>query len=153
MNESLKIAAAVSAANTQISTNAIVKLASDIGDICSILNAVDYDSNLFIAIKEIKPQISAVDYNAELLSRDAMDISIMAAESVDISKKAEVLFVDTKGVSEKLTEVVDQVTKFEILIESTKARNPLIPADLIAIARTAASDGINAKVLIGVALI
>jgi hypothetical protein len=152
MIESLTTAAAVSAANIQISTNAIAKLASDIGDICSMLNATDYQSDLFFAIQEIEPRISAVAYDSELLSQAAMEISVMAAESEDISKKSKALLDDTKTVSEKLKEVVYQVTKFEILIESTKARNPLIPYDLITIVHTAASDGINAKLLIEIAL-
>lgn len=152
MNESLNTAAAVSAANIQISTNTIVKLASDVGNICSMLNATDFKSDLHLAIQAIEPQINAVAYDAELLSRSAMEISVMAAESADISREAEDLFSKAKAVGEKLTEIVDQITKFGRLIELNKARNPLISDNLITITRDAALDGMNAEILFEVAL-
>ena len=152
MNESLTTAAAVSAANIQVSTDAILKLASDTGNIYSMLNATNDQSDLFFAIQEIEPRINAVAYDAELLSRAAVEISVMAAESADISKKLKALLNDMQAVSEKLTAIVDQVAKFERLTEKTKARNPLIPDDLITIVHTAASDGMNAEFLTGIAL-
>ncbi|MCQ6956411.1 hypothetical protein [Mucilaginibacter aquariorum] len=152
MNESINTAAAASAANIQVSTNRIVKLASDVGNICSMLNTADFKSDSHLAIQAIEPQINAIAYDAELLSLSAMEISAMAAESADISREAEDLFSKAKAVGEKLTETVDQITKFERLVEVNKARNPLIPDDLIKITRGAALDGMNAEILFEVAL-
>ncbi|MFA6086749.1 hypothetical protein [Mucilaginibacter sp.] len=151
MNESLSNLAAVYAANTQMSTNAIVNLASDISNIYSILNATNYKSELYVEIQVIGSRINATAYDAELLSQAAMELSAMAAESLEISKKAEALFSDTKSVRERLTGIVDQLIKFESLIVRKKAVNPLIAGDLITLVHSAVSDGINAKLLIELA--
>ena len=152
MNENINSAVAVCAADMQCSTNAIVKLAGDTGSIYSILSAADFSTILYVEIKKISAEIKAIANDAELLSRDAMDISIMAAESANISKQAKALLGNIKSINERLMVVVDHINNFEGLALRKKELNPLISDELIAMVNTAVLDGENAKSLIAVAL-
>jgi hypothetical protein len=150
MTEKLNIAAAVAAANTQISSNAIVRLASDVGSIYSMMNAADFESDLNLAIKAIYSKSNGVVYDAELSSQSVIEITANSAE--DISGKLKALLTDMESLSEKLTEIVEQLAKFQSLIDSKKALNPLISDELVARVHTATEDGNNAKLLTGVSL-
>lgn len=72
--------AAVSAANVQIATNAIVNLASDMGSIVSILNAADYGSQIYEQAISVNKLMNDTAYNAEVTSQLAMDASSLTAE-------------------------------------------------------------------------
>ncbi|WP_316828547.1 hypothetical protein [Pedobacter miscanthi] len=71
---------AVSASNVQVATNAIVRLASDMGSIYSILNAADFDSSIYILAKEARELINETAYEAEVTSQRAMEASTLTAE-------------------------------------------------------------------------
>ncbi|WP_130735396.1 hypothetical protein [Flavobacterium sp. J27] len=72
--------AAVSAANVQIATNAIVNLASDMGSIVSILNAADYGSQIYEQAVSVNKLMNNTAYNAEVTSQWAMEASSLTAE-------------------------------------------------------------------------
>ncbi|WP_025146698.1 hypothetical protein [Pedobacter jeongneungensis] len=71
---------AVSASNVQIATNAIVRLAGDMGSIYSILNAADFDSSIYMLAKEASKLINETAYDAEVTSQTAMEASTLTAE-------------------------------------------------------------------------
>lgn len=71
---------AVSAANVQIATNAIVNLASDMGSIVSILNAADYGSQIYEQALAVNKLMNDTAYNAEVTSQWAMEASSLTAE-------------------------------------------------------------------------
>ncbi|VXB08712.1 conserved hypothetical protein [Flavobacterium sp. 9AF] len=71
---------AVSAANVQIATNAIVNLASDMGSIVSILNAADYGSQIYEQAIAVNQLMNDTAYNAEVTSQWAMEASSLTAE-------------------------------------------------------------------------
>ena len=71
---------AVCAANVQISANAIVRLASDIGSIYSILNAADFDSDIYFLAKDAHHLMNETAYDAEVASQLAMEASMLTAE-------------------------------------------------------------------------
>lgn len=71
---------AVCASNIQIASNAIVKLASDIAGVYSILNAADYHSEIYRQGKEAYDLINMTAYDIEKVSQAAMDASKLMAE-------------------------------------------------------------------------
>lgn len=71
---------AVAAANVQISANAIVRLASDIGSIYSILSAADFDSDIYFLAREAYQLMNETAYDAEVASQLAMEASTLTAE-------------------------------------------------------------------------
>jgi len=71
---------AVSASNVQIATNAIVRLAGDMGSIYSILNAADFDSSIYMLAREASKLINETAYDAEVTSQMAMEASTLTAE-------------------------------------------------------------------------
>ncbi len=72
--------AAVSASNIQIASNAIVRLAGDIGNIYSILKAADAEGELYAQGETAYALINATAYDAEKLSQAAMEASTYTAE-------------------------------------------------------------------------
>ena len=72
--------AAVSASNIQIASNAVVKLAGDMGNIFSILRAADAEGELYLQGETAYSLINATAYDAEKLSQVAMDASTYTAE-------------------------------------------------------------------------
>ena len=72
--------ASVCAANIQIATNAIVRLASDIGSIHSIVNATNADTEISALTGEALHYISTTAYEAEKASQLSMEGSIGASE-------------------------------------------------------------------------
>ncbi|AYL99041.1 hypothetical protein [Mucilaginibacter celer] len=71
---------AVSASNVQIAANAIIKLASDVGAIYSIVNAADFDTNIYALAKKAYNVINDTAYNAELVSQTSMEASMRTSE-------------------------------------------------------------------------
>lgn len=71
---------AVCASNIQIASNAIVKLASDIAGVFSILNAADYHSEIYRQGKEAYDLINMTAYDIEKVSQSAMEASKLMAE-------------------------------------------------------------------------
>jgi hypothetical protein len=71
---------AVSASNIQIATNAIVRLASDMGSIFSIINAADYGTQIYQQSIEAYNLMNRTAYLAEVASQHAMEASSSIAE-------------------------------------------------------------------------
>ena len=71
---------AVSAANVQLASNAIVRLASDLGSIYSIVHAADAKSDIYILAEEARSLINTTAYDAEVASQIAMEASILTSE-------------------------------------------------------------------------
>ncbi|WP_163411028.1 hypothetical protein [Flavobacterium ajazii] len=71
---------AVSAANIQVATNAIVRLASDMGSIFSIINAADYGTQIYQQSIEAYNLMNRTAYLAEVASQHAMEASAAIAE-------------------------------------------------------------------------
>lgn len=71
---------AVCASNIQIASNAIVKLASDIAGVYSILSAADYHTEIYRLGKEAYDLINMTAYDVEKVSQEAMDASTLMAE-------------------------------------------------------------------------
>ncbi len=72
--------AAVSATNVQIAATAIVKLASDMGSIFTILGAADLNSDIYQQCREAYQKISETAYCAEVTSQHAMEASTLTAQ-------------------------------------------------------------------------
>lgn len=72
--------AAVAAANAQIAANAVVKLASDVGTIYSMINAADFDAEIFEAADMAYKCINETAYLAESVSQKSMEASALMAE-------------------------------------------------------------------------
>jgi len=71
---------AVSASNVQIAANAIIRLASDVGNIFSIIKAADFDSDIYKKAVEARELINDTAYAAEQASQMAMEASALIAE-------------------------------------------------------------------------
>ncbi|KAF2517478.1 hypothetical protein E0W68_10930 [Flavobacterium salilacus subsp. salilacus] len=72
--------AAVCAANVQISANAVTKLAGDVGNIYSIINAADFDTDIYAQAKVINELMNDTAYGAEYNSQLAMETSALTSE-------------------------------------------------------------------------
>jgi hypothetical protein len=70
----------VCASNVQIAANAIVKLASDMGSVYSIVHAADYKSDIYETTEEARALINETAYLAEVASDMAMEASILTSE-------------------------------------------------------------------------
>lgn len=71
---------AVCAANIQVAANAIVRLASDVGSIYSIINAADLGSNMYDEAEVVYNLMNATALAAEVASNTAMEASFNIAE-------------------------------------------------------------------------
>lgn len=71
---------AASAANVQLAANSIVRLASDMGSIFSIVNAADFDSDIYYQAEYATGLINKTAYDAEIASQLAMNASMSTAE-------------------------------------------------------------------------
>jgi hypothetical protein len=71
---------ALAAANTQVAGNAILKLAGDIGNIYSIVNAADFDTEIYNQSNLARELINKTAYLAEVATKSAMDASIKTSE-------------------------------------------------------------------------
>lgn len=70
----------VAAANTQIAGNAILKLAGDMGNVFSIVNAADFDTEIYNQGKQAMELINDTAYLAEVATQTAMNASIKTSE-------------------------------------------------------------------------
>lgn len=71
---------AIAASNVQIAANAIVHLAGDIGNIFGIVNAADYDTQIYHDTQEVKNYMDETAYLAEVSSQIAMETSMKISE-------------------------------------------------------------------------
>jgi hypothetical protein len=72
--------AAVCAANVQIAATSVTRLASDVGSIFSIVNAADFDTDIYALTNEVKGLVDDTAYLAEYSSQMAMDASTSTSE-------------------------------------------------------------------------
>lgn len=72
--------AAVAASNTEVASNAIVRLASDLGSIFSIVSAADYGSEIYEQVSEVSALLNDTAYDAEVASQLAMEASILTSQ-------------------------------------------------------------------------
>lgn len=70
----------VAAANTQIAGNAVLKLAGDMGNVFSIVNAADFDTEIYAQGKEAMDLINETAYLSEVATQTAMNASIKTSE-------------------------------------------------------------------------
>ncbi len=96
---------AVSAANVQIASNAILKLSSDIGSMLSIASAADYDSKIHKEIQYAKNVMDQTAFSAEDVSKKAMQASALTAKisAGKVEEKATVMDAVIKTLLEKLS--------------------------------------------------
>lgn len=71
---------AVCAANVQVAANAIVKLASDVGSIFSIVHAADRKSDIFADTDKVRALVDNTAHAAEIASKLAMETSMYTSE-------------------------------------------------------------------------
>jgi len=115
---------AVCASNVQIAANAIMRLASDIGGVYSIVNASDFHGPIYNLTKQAYEQINSTAYNAELASQYAMEASTLTAEvSVPtVNDKA-------KAVKTAMDSLLGIVTsEFDTASETARAANVTLSA-------------------------
>ena len=99
---------AVAAANVQIATNSILKLASDMGSIVSILNAADYGSQIYDQAIAVNQLMNDTAYNAEVTSQWAMDASSHTAE-ITAGTVAEIATKTATSITDLLTVLKSQL--------------------------------------------
>ena len=71
---------AVGAANIQVATTAIVRLAGDLGGIFSIVHAADFDTDIYLQTESVRELINETAYVAETISQLGMEASAAVAE-------------------------------------------------------------------------
>lgn len=69
----------VAAANMQVAANAVVKLASDVGGIFSMVSSADFGSEIYTQAKDARHLMDNTAYSAELASQHAMEASVKAS--------------------------------------------------------------------------
>lgn len=69
----------VAAANIQIASNAILKLAGNAGSIYSMVSAADFDSDIYLQSKEAYRLMKKTAFDAERVSQMAMEASALTA--------------------------------------------------------------------------
>ena len=119
-------------------SNAIVKLASDIGAIFNVASASDFGTGIYDSISKINDSICKVAHRAEEISQLAMKTS---AKISDISVLAD-----------QLAPVVKAIKQLTQTLASRKAINPLIPDVFISLANKAVHDADEASALVAIAL-
>ena len=115
---------AVNASNVQIASNAIMRLASNIGSIYSIVNTSDLGSDMNTEAAEIMNLINNTASAAELLSQLAMETSSMSAEisasqlSDEAKKTADALNNLTKIVSDDFDKINQSIISDGIISDT-----------------------------------
>ncbi len=71
---------AICASNVQVAANAIIRLATDIGSIMSIVAAADSFSDIQKQTENVYDLMNDIGYSAEMVSQLAMDASMLTAE-------------------------------------------------------------------------
>lgn len=82
---------AVAAANVQIASNAVLKLASDVGSIFSIVNAADFESEIYYLSQRTKERMDETAFDAEAVSQVSMEAtsSISNVPIEDLKKRSD----------------------------------------------------------------
>lgn len=103
---------AVAAANVQIAANAILKLASDAGSIFSIINAADYDTDIYAQSNKAYVLMNDTAYAAEEASQHSMEASASIAEvtTKTLADKATVTDTSIKDLLSVVTKQFDDTT-------------------------------------------
>lgn len=73
---------AVAAADTQVACNAIVRFASNIGSIKSMVSAADFDSTIEQKINDVYHRMNSTAYHAERASQLGMEASACCSSIV-----------------------------------------------------------------------
>jgi len=112
--------AANSARNVQIAATAIVKLASDIGSIFTILGAADFSSNLYQECNIAYEKISETAYCAEVTSQHAMEASTLTAK-VTAGTVLERATVSNRSVTELLEIAKTEYNSVSAIVDKNNA--------------------------------
>lgn len=130
--------AATCASNVQIAANAIVKLASDIGSMFTILSAANRDSDIYIQCQDAYQKINDTAGCAEVASQHAMEASKLTAEVT-----ANVVAERAKSTHASVVELLDIAEKEYV---STSAAVDADNADMSLASKTAkAQEGLLEK--------
>jgi hypothetical protein len=102
----------VAAANVQIAANAILKLASDAGSIFSIINAADFDTDIYAQSNKANVLMNDTAYAAEQASQHSMVASSSIAEvtTTNLADKATVTDTYIKDLLSVVTKQFDDTT-------------------------------------------
>ncbi|EDP97187.1 hypothetical protein U8527_02530 [Kordia algicida OT-1] len=102
----------VAAANVQIAANAILKLASDTGSIFSIINAADFDTDIYAQSNKASVLMNDTAYAAEQASQHSMEASSSIAEvtTANLDSKATVTDSTMKDLLSVVSKQFDDTT-------------------------------------------
>ncbi|KQC01775.1 hypothetical protein AQF98_05250 [Pedobacter sp. Hv1] len=110
---------AVCASNVQIAANSIVRLASDIGSIFSIVHAADRNSDIFADTDKVRALIDNTAYEAEEASKLAMETSMYTSEV-----SAPTVFDKAKSVNTAINNLLQITsTDFDTVSQTVNADN------------------------------
>ncbi|MCH2193463.1 hypothetical protein [Kordia sp.] len=103
---------AVAAANLQIAANAILKLASDTGSIFSIVNAADFDTDIYAQSNKAYVLMNDTAYEAEKASQHSMEASASISEvtTTTLADKATATDTSIKDLLALVTKQYDDTT-------------------------------------------
>jgi len=118
----------VCAANVQVCTNAIVRLAGDAGNIYSIVNAADFDTEIYRLAGEIRNLMNDTAYDAELTSQFSMEASILTSEVT-----SPVVLTKAKATNATMTNLLNITTNdFQVAAQTVDADHSNVMAVSIA---------------------
>lgn len=102
---------AVAAANVQVAANAVLKLASDVGSILSIVLAADYNTEISKLTRYTNSVMNDTAYSAELASQIAMESAYMTAmvSATTVEEQATVTLASITSLTEKLAASLDAI--------------------------------------------
>ncbi len=111
--------AAVGASNVQVAANAILNLASDVGSIFSIVNAADFDSQIYDQALDASKYMNSTAYAAEVASQYAMEGSMLTSKV-----SAETVAQEATATNASVKTMLDTLTaQFEATVEVMAADN------------------------------
>jgi hypothetical protein len=115
---------AVCASNIQIASNSIVRLASDIGSIYSIINAADYGTQIYQQAFEAYNLINKTAYNAEETSQIAMEAtaSIAAVATATVSDGAKLTNTSVNNLLQVTTADLTAITAILTVDNDTNSK-------------------------------
>ncbi|QHI37230.1 hypothetical protein IMCC3317_26080 [Kordia antarctica] len=111
---------AVAAANVQIAANAILKLASTTGSIFSIINAADFDTDIYTQSNKANVLMNDTAYAAEQASQHSMEASASVAEVTTTTLAAKATVTDT-SIKDLLSVVTKQFDDTTTLLSTQSA--------------------------------
>lgn len=109
--------AATSAGNIQIATTAIVKLASDVGSIFNIVDAANFNSEIFKQATLANTLIGQTAFNAEKLSNEAMEASASTA-SISSSQVENLATVTDASIKEMETITAAELEEISATVDA-----------------------------------